>query len=257
MNEYEVRDAVLREMGYASYQQYLDSDLWWEIRGRAMARTAGRCVRCRATATEVHHSSYAVEVLQGYNILPLLPVCHPCHTLAEFNPSGAKRFDPREINAILTPLPTVKHTPTPKPQKPSKKQKRAHRIRGFMGLLGAGKYDCPSGANHDEWNLAFGHWFMKKTPMFRYELACKFAAEERGKPPGYSHKEWRDLCPAPAQPKRQRIDPENYNAKAIITVLLGLPTPKLINQQNFAMLRAEIGRQQSAGTFPYTIIRRP
>ena len=120
MNEYEVRDAVLREMGYASYQQYLDSDLWWEIRGRAMARTAGRCVRCRATATEVHHSSYAVEVLQGYNILPLLPVCHPCHTLAEFNPSGAKRFDPREINAILTPLPTVKHTPHQNPKSPAK-----------------------------------------------------------------------------------------------------------------------------------------
>lgn len=83
-NAYKKRNAVLREMGYASYKAYLASDLWKRIRERILSRDDHRCRVCNATATEVHHQKYTRIVLEGGYLLALYSLCRRCHENIEF-----------------------------------------------------------------------------------------------------------------------------------------------------------------------------
>lgn len=88
---YRLRDAILRDMGFDSYQQYLQSDKWAAIRSRALLKNQGRCFKCGRQATQVHHSRYEHKGLSGQSLRHLWPVCAKCHTSAEVSESGEKR----------------------------------------------------------------------------------------------------------------------------------------------------------------------
>ena len=63
---------------YSSYREYLRHPRFRAARAEAMRRARGRCKRCGATATEVHHDHYPPW---GDFDKPedLEPVCHACH----------------------------------------------------------------------------------------------------------------------------------------------------------------------------------
>lgn len=87
---YSARDRRLRLLGFASYQQYLQSDLWKSIRGRVLAKQP-ECRICRLRkATEIHHRSYKTEYLTGEKTSQLIPICRSCHESIEFSVDGNK-----------------------------------------------------------------------------------------------------------------------------------------------------------------------
>lgn len=70
---------VLHEMGYASYEEYLQSDLWMRIRKKVLKKARKLCADCPSRATQVHHEAYTVENLKGMNLRFLVAVCDDCH----------------------------------------------------------------------------------------------------------------------------------------------------------------------------------
>lgn len=62
---YRRRNKVLAGLGYASYEEYLASPLWAEIRGHKLAAEGRRCYACGKEATQVHHGSYSEMTLAG------------------------------------------------------------------------------------------------------------------------------------------------------------------------------------------------
>ena len=101
--EYAERAKSLKEMGYTSYSDYLESPLWRSIRARAL-RPGAWCVSCGCKATQVHHTRYARVDLDGTCLQHLLPVCGPCHRRAEFSTKGEK-LGPQRATAKLREMP--------------------------------------------------------------------------------------------------------------------------------------------------------
>jgi len=87
---YQRRDAALQEIGFASYREYLDSELWAKIRRMAFAKWGHICNKCRDKAELIHHANYSVDTLLGRDLSGLVPVCHACHTVAELDRFGNK-----------------------------------------------------------------------------------------------------------------------------------------------------------------------
>lgn len=98
MRCYAKRDKHLSELGYASYDIYLSSDDWKGIRAKKL-RHHKHCVLCDAIATQVHHLSYAPEVLLGLRHSLLVTVCDKCHIFIEFN--GDRKRTLEEANTFL------------------------------------------------------------------------------------------------------------------------------------------------------------
>ncbi len=69
----------LQAIGFASYDDYLRSEMWRLIRDRVFATKGRECRCCGKTATQIHHRSYARTVLEGISINPLEPICAACH----------------------------------------------------------------------------------------------------------------------------------------------------------------------------------
>lgn len=80
---YYYRNIILRSLGFDSYQEYLCSDLWQDIRYQVLSFKP-RCVRCGVNASQVHHASYSKSVLLGKDFSQLRPVCADCHKFAEY-----------------------------------------------------------------------------------------------------------------------------------------------------------------------------
>ena len=78
------RQRVLRKLGFASYQEYLASDLWKGIRERVLADANHTCRLCGRRATQVHHTRYNPATMRGMRLNELVPVCGRCHKDAEF-----------------------------------------------------------------------------------------------------------------------------------------------------------------------------
>jgi hypothetical protein len=92
---YEERDALLLSLGYGSYREYLQSYLWLEVRARAWMTHGKECRICkRRRATVLHHLTYDVEVLMGYDLDKLVPLCYHCHEEVEVDEMGEKRSLP-------------------------------------------------------------------------------------------------------------------------------------------------------------------
>jgi hypothetical protein len=68
----------LKNLGYGSYREYLESDHWRALRARYRAsRLPQRCLGCDSPHFQLHHRSYTrlgCELLED-----LLPLCGDCH----------------------------------------------------------------------------------------------------------------------------------------------------------------------------------
>jgi hypothetical protein len=73
--------ALLHSMGFSGYADYLVSPPWFDIRGRKLKSTKGRCEFCGALANQVHHEMYTVENMKGESLEGLYSACYPCHQL--------------------------------------------------------------------------------------------------------------------------------------------------------------------------------
>jgi len=89
MEVYEKRDRAIRSIGFSSYRDYLNSDLWHEIRKTVLGRSR-KCTKCKGKATQVHHARYLKEDLLGKTLSYLNPVCASCHHNAEYDRNGQK-----------------------------------------------------------------------------------------------------------------------------------------------------------------------
>lgn len=90
MRPYRKRNQKLYALGFRTYQEYLQSDLWKDIRKRVLERDNGACRYCGKRATAVHHSSYTKAALTGTSLDALFAICHTCHHHIEFNGDGSK-----------------------------------------------------------------------------------------------------------------------------------------------------------------------
>lgn len=88
---YADRNAILREMGFQSYKDYLESQLWKSIRERVLARDKRACCACGGDAWQVHHTVYTRAAMEGRDITSLESICGGCHEWAEFTKKGTKR----------------------------------------------------------------------------------------------------------------------------------------------------------------------
>lgn len=88
VSRYQQRDAVLAEMGFPTYLDYLRSPLYRSIRARIF-KVCDRCV-CGKPATELHHRSYKRRYLEGRGKIHkfITPVCREHHESIEFDEAG-------------------------------------------------------------------------------------------------------------------------------------------------------------------------
>lgn len=83
---YEKRDRVLKLLGYSSYTEYLESELWAKIRAKVLNSNNGKCRLCRDPATVVHHRNYKPITMKGVGWKKsLIPLCNKCHYRLEFD----------------------------------------------------------------------------------------------------------------------------------------------------------------------------
>lgn len=81
---YRYRDDNLRAIGFDSYDAYLRSPLWADIRIRVLERCGAKCEACRKRmAAQVHHRAYDPATLRGDHIDALTATCFRCHNRAE------------------------------------------------------------------------------------------------------------------------------------------------------------------------------
>src|SRR5690606_23726711 len=84
------RQVILRQLGFNSYREYLESDLWQGIRERVFEKQGANCKRCGERATQIHHRRYSHDVLSGESLSGLTPICRSCHQFIEFKADGQK-----------------------------------------------------------------------------------------------------------------------------------------------------------------------
>lgn len=86
---YHSRNSYLKNMGFASYQDYLASDIWKGIREQVYATKGSLCFTCSGAATVLHHLRYSREDLLGETLENIVPLCRTCHHEFEFS-AGVK-----------------------------------------------------------------------------------------------------------------------------------------------------------------------
>lgn len=87
---YSDRNWNLKALGFSNYREYLQSQLWYDIKSRILKRDSYRCRLCRNKGLIPHHNSYSLDSLAGKNIDDIVTVCKKCHELIEFH-EGSKR----------------------------------------------------------------------------------------------------------------------------------------------------------------------
>jgi hypothetical protein len=105
---YSDRNAILNKIGFKSYQNYLDSDLWKSIRNLFL-KDNPYCYGCGEKADTVHHSSYTKKNLIGVDFQFLYPVCNNCHHKSEFN--GKIKLFPKQATSKLKEIRKTNNLP--------------------------------------------------------------------------------------------------------------------------------------------------
>lgn len=89
------RDAILKLIGFESYEQYLASDLWHWIRCSVLRSIDDKCECCLTTSGLcLHHRDYSLPVLCGNfsNVhRKIVRVCNECHLA--IHSDGKQWFD--------------------------------------------------------------------------------------------------------------------------------------------------------------------
>lgn len=99
-NAYAVRNSILKEMGFASYGDYLESPLWRESRAKVLMRDGHKCRGCGRRANQVHHRQYSRSAMDGSDLSRLESICRKCHKSIEFKRN--EKLPIHKANAKLT-----------------------------------------------------------------------------------------------------------------------------------------------------------
>ena len=104
----------LKWHNFETYQDYLNSPMWAEIRERVWNRDNGTCVACDAPGHCVHHRSYKDRVLRGEWDSDLITLCDACHKYIEFESDGSKipSSNPKRKEQLLAGLIMRNHSMT-------------------------------------------------------------------------------------------------------------------------------------------------
>ena len=106
MSPYWERNRILKSLGFDSYKDYRDSELWKkEIRPKAIQKDKGMCCKCgkndRDDSMQIHHTKYTEDNLSGKSLDGMVCVCASCHYRAEFTRKGKKK-SLAQANAYLS-----------------------------------------------------------------------------------------------------------------------------------------------------------
>lgn len=83
----QTRAESLAQLGFSSYREYLDSDLWRSIRASVFRAKGRMCCCCGKRATQIHHTYYSFRTLSGDPASlenSAWPVCAKCHKKTHF-----------------------------------------------------------------------------------------------------------------------------------------------------------------------------
>lgn len=75
-----VRELKLRELGYDSYDDYLRSPAWRDVRRRYRESDLPQVCMCGSVNVQLHHTTY--ERVGREELEDLLPLCQDCHATA-------------------------------------------------------------------------------------------------------------------------------------------------------------------------------
>lgn len=99
LQEYRERDRVLGALGFGSYDEYLASPLWRDIRLRKL-KEGNHCYGCGSgPCWQVHHADYSRETLLGESLTGLRTICEKCHKACEF--FAGTKLSPSQATARL------------------------------------------------------------------------------------------------------------------------------------------------------------
>jgi hypothetical protein len=114
--EYEERNEILKSLGFYSYQEYIDSDLWSIIRKEILSRDACFCRICGKRGYEVHHFTYSKDILLGKRPEALITLCRDCHQHLEYDEKIKKplRQCQRDLLERVTRTKMIKGISNPK-----------------------------------------------------------------------------------------------------------------------------------------------
>lgn len=96
---YRTRNKILKEMGFSSYEEYRESELWDIIRKKVLSRDACFCRICGKRGYEVHHFTYNEKILRGERPEVLITLCRECHQEIEFQ--GSKKRSLKDSQRML------------------------------------------------------------------------------------------------------------------------------------------------------------
>lgn len=105
-----------RSIGFKTYEDYLESELWQRIRDYLTRKYTYRCTFCRDPTTELFHSGYNVDHLLSRDINSTIPVCKQCRRRIEW-PDNTTRLSSVELQAAIAKL------------KPTKKDRHEQRMK--------------------------------------------------------------------------------------------------------------------------------
>lgn len=88
---YRKRGRWLKELGYSSYDEYLQSGLWRGIRRRVEGRDRRKCYACGARGWQVHHLRYTQANMAGRSLGYMVLLCGGCHTRVHWASDGGRR----------------------------------------------------------------------------------------------------------------------------------------------------------------------
>lgn len=104
---YAERDYNLFKIGFESYKDYLNSELWREIRKNVLSSSRYKCGICNCGANQVHHIDYSQDTLLGKDLSHLISVCPKCHKGVEFI-DGVK-LDYNEMQQLMLRATEIAH----------------------------------------------------------------------------------------------------------------------------------------------------
>ena len=108
-DSYLKRGIVLLEMGFLSYEAYLQSQLWADIRIAAYQLHGHNCLICKKRADVVHHLDYSLQTMKGFKLNSLVPICEECHKKVEFDGERKRPVhEARQVTLSLLPRKTTK-----------------------------------------------------------------------------------------------------------------------------------------------------
>jgi 5-methylcytosine-specific restriction endonuclease McrA len=108
---YAQRNVILRQLGFRTYWQYLQSRLWRSIRSRFWRSHPPICLVCKKPGYQLHHTSYTKEVLLGKDLSKLVPICRKCHRKIET--VRGRKLTLAEANQRLSDLLPPTYVPQP------------------------------------------------------------------------------------------------------------------------------------------------